>query len=104
MPKVLTLQIDENPLAALIESCIRKYFSNRQTESTPKEYVSQQELCQRIGLSTPTVIDLRKKGIIQGVQICNKWKFEVSEVWEALRNHQIKQDQQFAPIKKNGRA
>lgn len=73
-------------------------------EANPKEFVSQQELCQRIGLSTPTVIELRKKGIIHGVQIGNKWRFEVSEVWEALRNHQTKQDKPFAPVKRNGRA
>jgi excisionase family DNA binding protein len=102
--KVLTLQIDENPLTTLIESCIGKYLSNRQTETPAKEYVSQKELCQRLGLSTPTVIDLRKKGIIQGVQIGNKWRFEVSEVWQALRSHQNQQAQKFSPIKTNGRA
>lgn len=102
MAKVLTLQIDENPLTALIESCISRHIATLRTEQAPKEYVSQKELCQRIGLSAPTVIDLRKKGVISGVQIGNKWRFEVSEVWQSLRDHQAKQAQQFAPIKKNG--
>ncbi len=71
-------------------------------DAQPKEYVSQKELCKRIGLSTPTVIALRKKGIIFGVNVGNKWRFEVSEVWQSLRDHQARQTASFATIKKNG--
>ena len=73
------------------------------TDTTPKEYVSQKELGTRLGFSPPTVIALRKKGIIRGVQIGNKWRFEVSEVWEQLRSHKEKQAEKYAPIKRNGR-
>jgi hypothetical protein len=69
-----------------------------------KEIVSQKELANRIGFSVPKVIDLRNKGIIQGVNIGNKWKFEVSEVWEQLRKYQEEQSKQFTHIKRNGRS
>jgi hypothetical protein len=103
MAKVLTLQIDGNPLTELIESCIARMLTNVNLQSETKEYVSQKVLAQRLGLSVPTVIEYRKKGIIPGVSIGNKWKFEVSEVWQSLRTHQEKQAQQIAPIKRNGR-
>lgn len=74
------------------------------TDTQPKAYVSQKELGTILGISPPTVIALRKKGIIQGVQIGNKWRFEVSEVWQALRSHQNQQAQKLSPIKTNGRA
>jgi hypothetical protein len=74
------------------------------TDKQAKKYVSQKELGTHLGFSPPTVIALRKKGIIRGVLVGNKWRYEVSEVWEQLRSHQEKQAEKFAPIKRNGRA
>ncbi|MEY3444537.1 MAG: Helix-turn-helix domain [Bacteroidota bacterium] len=101
--KVLTLQIDENPLANLIESCIRRYFEERPIPPSKKEYLSQDDTAKRFDISVPKFIELRKQGIVRGVQIGNKWRFEVSEVWEALQRHQEKQVEQFE-AKRNGRA
>lgn len=101
--KVLTLHIDGNPLTELIETSIARMLTNLYIKTNSKEYVSQKELAQKIGLSIPTVIDLRKRGIIPGVNIGNKWRFEVSEVWESLKAHQQRQNERFSPIKRNGR-
>lgn len=96
------------PIAGL-EQWIQARINEAITEATnseaqpQKDYVSQKELCQRLSLSAPTVIALRKKGIIQGVQIGNKWRFEVSEVWQSLREYQDQQAKPYAPIKRNGR-
>jgi excisionase family DNA binding protein len=91
----------EDWIQSRIDQALEKFVK---VDAPPKEYVSQKELCQRIGLSAPTVIDLRKKGVISGVHIGNKWRFEVSEVWEQLRDHQARQAAKFTPIKRNGRA
>lgn len=65
------------------------------------EFVSQKELGIRLGISPPTVIGLRKKGIIHGVQIGNKWRFEIGEVWSALKQHG-KMDEDESPTFENG--
>jgi excisionase family DNA binding protein len=100
----INLAVPVSGLEEWIQSRINEAIQQAgKVEAQLKEYVSQKELCQRLGLSTPTVIALRKKGIIEGVCIGNKWRFEVSEVWKSLRTHQEKQAKQFTPIKRNGR-
>ncbi len=100
--KVLTLQIEENPLTELIETIISKYLNTltKPDHQKPSEILSQKDLAGRLDLSVPTVIGLRKKNIIQGVLVGNKWKFDFSEVWEALKAQKANQ----FTANKNGKA
>lgn len=71
--KSITLALPVSGLEEWIQSRITEAIEEATNKGIrPKEYVSQKELAQRIGLSIPTVIDLRKKGIIAGVNIGNK--------------------------------
>lgn len=99
----ISLTIDGNLLSELIEACISSNFEKINYQPESKEFVSQKELAQRIGLSVPKIIQMKKAGIIPGVCIGNKWKFEVSEVWEALKAYQNNQVQAIQNGKKNGR-
>lgn len=89
----ITIQFPATGLENFIREQVSQAIQSTAKADTPaREFCSQKELSARIGLSVPTVMDLRKKGIIPGVLIGNKWRFEVSEVWQALRDHQAKQN------------
>lgn len=61
-------------------------------QQRPQElrFLSQQGLARELGLSVPTIIQMRKAGKIHGVQIGNKWRYELNEVWADLRNKEEK--------------
>lgn len=82
----ISFEIPAQGLADFIQSKISEALMEARRSAAPMpDFVSQKELSGRIGLSVPTIIKLRKEGKIAGVLVGNKWRYEVSEVWRALR-------------------
>lgn len=83
---LLITAVDQDGIKQLFKESIAEALAEIGTK-TPQDlqFVSQQELAKILGLCVPTVIEMRKKGRIPAVQVGNKWKYEVGEVWEALR-------------------
>jgi hypothetical protein len=99
LDETISFTISLSGLRESINNLVSEAFREAgNAKNQPKEYISQTELGKRLRLSTPTLIGLRKKGIIQGVNIGNKWRYELSEVWEQLKAHQAKTEAQFKPI------
>jgi excisionase family DNA binding protein len=80
------ITVDQDALKNLIHAITSAALAETETQQPQEpQFVSQQDLAKVLKLSVPTVIEMRKKGRIPAVQIGNKWRYEVSEVWEALR-------------------
>jgi hypothetical protein len=82
---LLTLH-DPDEIKNMIRSAVSEAISEMGI-AAPKEprFVSQSELAAILGYCIPTIMEMRKKGRIKGVRHGNKWKFELNEVWEALK-------------------
>ena len=87
------LLTDQETIANLIITQISEALNKLNGEPQDKQFFSQQELAEVLGLSVPTLIKLRKDGKISGVSIGNKWRYELSEVWEQLKKSSLNPDQ-----------
>ncbi len=79
---------DPLQLEAIVTKAIDNYFSTRQMPGhAPTEILSPDQLCERLGISIPTQIRYRKKGLLPYIQIGDLIRYDLHKVLKALEKN-----------------
>lgn len=87
MDKIKITEIMQNELMIKIEDCVRNVVRDELKENMHKkggEYISAQKLCDRLGITKPTIHEWRKRGIIKSYKLGARVFYSWDEVQEAM--------------------
>lgn len=78
----------ENPFEEILRelAAIREEMKNPLAEKTITEIIDRKELCQRLALTEPTIINWTKRGKIPQIKIGSAIRYDWIDVLEKLKN------------------